>query len=438
MAEPAQEKTTATKSTETAKKVRAFVRRMYTRALEAKNQGKPVAYCMVASQYDEILYAMDIEPVWTENYAGLCAAKHMAEDYLTNAESEGYSRDICGYARTGIGFDALRCKLGNMPPDAPDGGMAKPDLLLGTGVCEPRYKWYQALGRYMDTPIYCIDLPFPPVDADLDAIKGYYVNYVREELKGLIDFLESQLGKKMDYDRLSQGLYRAEKARRLWLESYELRKAVPCPMAGQDSFNVFVPAFCAVCDEETLPFYQELHQEIKARVDAGIGAIPNEKYRLLWGGGLPPWHSMNMFDYFQNLGAVFVRETAYRPPDPFDIPSYTSDPLEIIALRAFHRFTYRHERACQNSGDPEVELLLEFIREYKADGMVMHASTSCRFRTIGQTHYNNLIRKYLEIPVLFLQSDIIDTKNYSKAQIETQIDAFVEVLGDRKDRQARV
>jgi hypothetical protein len=34
------------------------------------------------------------------------------------------------------------------------------------------------------------------------------------------------------------------------------------------------------------------------------------KYRLLWGSGLPPWHTMNIFNYFEGLGAVFVGETA--------------------------------------------------------------------------------------------------------------------------------
>jgi benzoyl-CoA reductase/2-hydroxyglutaryl-CoA dehydratase subunit BcrC/BadD/HgdB len=92
---------------------------------------------------------MDIVPVGTENFAGLCAAKMDAERFLDKAESEGYPRHLCTYATCGIGFDAMRRELGTQPPNAPDGGMAMPTVMLGSGmmICDPRYKWYQAAQR---------------------------------------------------------------------------------------------------------------------------------------------------------------------------------------------------------------------------------------------------------------------------------------------------
>jgi len=57
---------------------------------------------------------------------------------------------------------------GGIPEGAPDGGMAQPDLLLGSSyACDPRFKWYQATGKYMDVPTYNIDVLAPPVHADL-------------------------------------------------------------------------------------------------------------------------------------------------------------------------------------------------------------------------------------------------------------------------------
>src|SRR3990170_1618165 len=83
--EPSEEPTSATKSLECAKKVRPLVKEMYARAHEAKKQGRPVAYCMVMSQYDEILRAMDVTPIWTENHGGLCATKRDADRFLAKA-----------------------------------------------------------------------------------------------------------------------------------------------------------------------------------------------------------------------------------------------------------------------------------------------------------------------------------------------------------------
>ena len=105
--------------------------------------------------------------------------------------------------RTGIGFDAVRHELGGMRPDAPDGGMAEPTMLLGSsGMCDTRFKWYQALGHYKDTPICAIDMLWPPIDANLEEIRPYWVRYFKEQYKELIAFMERQTGRKMDYDRL--------------------------------------------------------------------------------------------------------------------------------------------------------------------------------------------------------------------------------------------
>lgn len=433
MAEEKKELTSATKSTETSKKVRPLVKTMYSRAHEAKEQGRLVAYCMVGCQYDEILRAMDITPVWTENYGGLCATKREAERFLMKAEFDGYSNVLCSYATTGIGFDAMRRELGEIPPNAPDGGMAEPDILLGCSCkCDPRYKWYQALGHYKKTPIYNFDVVTPPVDANLDEVREYYVKYQMEELKGLVAFLEKQSGKKMDWDKLNHVIDISEEAAELWRECHELRKAIPCPMPAEDHFRTFVPGRFWLGTQEALDFYRELRDELKQRVDNGIGVIPNEKYRLLWGGGLPPWHSMNIFNYFEGHGAVFVRETSYSPFDKIELPP-NLHPLERLARRSFGIFTYRHERANKGCGDPNVQQVLDWIVEYKADGIVMHQTMTCRAYTIGQIHYKRLVQEYIKIPIMILESDIVDTRTYSEAQTQERIDAFIELIASNKN-----
>ena len=106
--------------------MRALVKNIYKSAHEAKANGQKVAYIMVASQYDEILRAMDIVPLPTENYAGLCAAKRDMDRFLLKAEADGYSQVLCSYARIGLGFDSLRKDLGRIPDNSPDGGMPVP------------------------------------------------------------------------------------------------------------------------------------------------------------------------------------------------------------------------------------------------------------------------------------------------------------------------
>ena len=421
-------KTTATKATETARKVRGLVKTMYTRAHEARAEGKPVAYAMVGSQYDEILRAMDIVPIWTENYAGLCAAKRVAQNYLVKAEADGYSNVICGYVRTGLGFDGLRREMGEVP-DAPDGGMALPTLMLGSSaVCDPRFKWFQACGHYQDTPVFAHDVILPPIDADLDEVRDYYIAYLAQQLRDAVAFIEKTIGRRLDPDRLWEVIRLSDETERLWWETYQLRKAVPCPMPSEDHFNTFVPGYFMRGTPEALHFYQELYAEVKQRAENKIGVVPHEKYRLMWAGGLPPWHTMWMFNYFESFGAVFVIDTSYRPFEPVEVPSQVTDPIDYLAWRAFLRFTYRYDKARRNSGNPDVELILEMVNDYKVDGMVMHATRSCRATTIGQLHLKNLVQRYVKIPGLQLISDIIDLRDYSEAEWKSQIDSFLETV----------
>ncbi|MEK7847997.1 MAG: hypothetical protein AAB270_03645, partial [Chloroflexota bacterium] len=62
------------------------------------------------------------------------------------------------------------------------------------------------------------------------------------------------------------------------------------------------------------------------------------------------------------------------------------------------------------------------------DGMVMHATRSCRATTIGQLHLKNLVQRYVKIPGLQLISDIIDLRDYSEAEWKSNIDSFLETV----------
>jgi benzoyl-CoA reductase/2-hydroxyglutaryl-CoA dehydratase subunit BcrC/BadD/HgdB len=434
MEEKEQLKTTAVKGTDMARKVRGLVKNIYQSAHEAKAAGQKVAYFMVASQYDEIIRAMDIVPLPTENYAGLCAAKRDMDRFLLKAEADGYSQVLCSYTRIGLGFDSLRKELGGIPENAPDGGMPVPDMMLGSSaVCDPRFKWYQAAGRYLEVPTYSIDCLGPPVQADLNEVRDYYIQYQKDQFEGLINFLEKQTGKKMDPDRLWETIRLSDEAWRLWYEIDRLRVAVPSPMPTQDHFSIMVAGHYFSGTPLAVDFYQGLYDEVKNKVENRIGVIPEEKYRLLYGGGLPPWHTLWIFNYFESFGAVFVIENVYRGYDPVEVPGFVKDPVEYLAWRSFLRFTQRYEAARAHSGNPTVERLRDYIRDYRIDGVVFHACRSCRAMTVGQVHLKNLLGQYTEIPMMQLVSDMVDLRDYSEAQWKAQIGAFIEALAGRSN-----
>lgn len=432
------EKTSAAKGTETAKTIRQLVKKIYRQANEYKAAGKPVAWCMGQALQQDVLAAMDVASCYPENYAGLCATKRVEMPYLEKAESDGWARYLCGYSRLTLGYSCMRHELGMTPPDAPDGGMADPDMLIcSSNLCEPRYKWFQALARYMNTPIHCTDVVIPPCDRDLKALEGYYLDYQVKELRELVSFVEKVLGKKMDWDKLAQSVANSFKTMELAHEVYELRKAVPCPMPSEDWWAGGGPLFeFTTFDPDTVNFFISLRDELKEKVKNKIGVIPEEKYRLLW-AGLPPWHNMQIFNYFESLGAVVVAELTYyvswHPGIGYQVEIKPgSDPLEAIALSNFKRWTTWHDEARRDCDSFHSQMILDLIRDYKVDGFVAHMNNSCRVVNFGHTHASALAKERYGIPTLMLQSDIIDTRDYSDAQMKQQIDNFIETLESSK------
>ena len=451
----AEQRTPRRKSTEAASKIPGMAKALVAETLRAKEEGKPIAYCFICCGYDEIIRAMDITPVWVENYAGVCAAKREAPRFLERAEEDNLSRSLCTYATCGLGFDLLRQEYDGMPPDSPWGGMTKPDVMLGSGqmLCDPRYKWFQASQHYLpDVPVYVNNAFWPPYEDDIDyrEVENYYAKYMTEELRGLVKFLEKHTGRKMDWDRLSELVDLTDRTWNLIWDTYDLRRAIPTPMDTGDAMNTMVPIAFLMATQQAYDFFQELYNELKYRVDNKIGVIPEEKYRLMWGGGLPSWFALNDFNYFWSKGAVFPVETTYRIFETMaalDMPE-VSDPLEHIAWRFIKLFTRWHDQARKRPGShPDVERLIQYIEDYQIDGVVMHEAFSCRswhpgliwqlntlnkiYKPIPVLHLgkaSKTAQKYRELPSLVLESDIVDMSSYSEADTHNRIDAFIATL----------
>jgi benzoyl-CoA reductase/2-hydroxyglutaryl-CoA dehydratase subunit BcrC/BadD/HgdB len=287
-------------------------------------------------------------------------------------------------------------------------------------------------------------------DQDHREVLGYYHQYVVKQLRGLVAFVEEQTGKKMDYDRLRELVDLSDRTWNLIEETYKLRAAVPCPMGTGDAMNTMVPLNFMMATQTAYDFFLNLKKELEEKIAKREGEVQEEKYRLMWGGGLPSWFALSDFNYFNSKGASFPVETTYRmvaPLDEMNLPE-TRDPIERLAWRWLGFWTFWYDRARKRPGsEPDVERLINWIEEYKIDGIVMHEAFSCRTWHVGliwQLHQLAKIYKpipvfmmgkdgkreevYRELPSLILESDIIDITSYSEGETRNKIDAFIETL----------
>jgi benzoyl-CoA reductase/2-hydroxyglutaryl-CoA dehydratase subunit BcrC/BadD/HgdB len=399
---------------------RNHVKKFYEDAHRATAEGKPVAW--IASTFPvEMLLAMDIFPVWPENYASLCAARRVSVRLCEIAESKGFSKDLCSYAR---------CVIGSLfeKGDLPEGGMPRPDFLVAsTGACDTHFKWFQFVSRHFKVPMFLLDVPYNIGGADSEHLEKAHVEFYVSRLEELIDFLERQTGRKLDRERLRETIALSDRTSQLWMEIQNYRKTIPTPMDARDAFSAVFFMLCVPGTQMAVDFYEKLRDEIRERAESKFGIIENERYRLIW-DNLPPWFNLKFFEYLNSLGAVVVAETFSHVwmgrLDP-------SKPLESLARKYLPNFA-------NCSIDRKIALIENLAKDFKADGVILPTNWGCRMMSIGETIVKETIEKKLGVQSLILDMDSTDWRSYNETQIKTNIEVFLQILSEKKQKGRKV
>ncbi len=417
--------------------LRANIDKGYERSVEATKAGKPTAWSMVNWwEADPILKAMDIEIVYPENYGAVCAAFGKAQAFLDRSDAEGFPTHMCGYARNCIGYAAKMKELGEIPSEAPMGGMPKPMLLLCSGaLCDARIKWFQALGRYLDAPVWTVEMPHPGVEeSQMPGVREKAIDFMVKELREFVVFLERLTGRKMDWNKLDEIANDLIAINKIWYDLNEMRKVRPCPMHSRDFWTCMnASLFPAGDPKEALRLYQDMYDEVKQRVDDKIGAVANEKYRMIF-GELPPWHALKIFDELAERGWNFVIESwAYQAPKPMDY-SKISDPIERIATQTYQWLTGYFEDALK-----EKEYMgyfaypyIEWARTFQCDGALFHPLITCRTATNHLILAQDRLLSKWNVPAMIAEGDIVDLNLFDYADTMRKAEVLEEMMDHHK------
>ncbi|MBT8490146.1 MAG: 2-hydroxyacyl-CoA dehydratase family protein, partial [Deltaproteobacteria bacterium] len=69
---------------------------------------------------------------------------------------------------------------------------------------------------------------------------------------------------------------------------------------------------------------------------------------------------------------------------------------------------------------------------YNVDGFVIHSNRSCKPYSLGQYDIQKIVQRERDIPCLVIEADMVDERNFAESQIETRIDAFMEMIKGQK------
>jgi len=389
------------------------------RALEGAPQaGEPVAYQMIGGNVAEVLRNFGYHLVFPEVNALQCGIKRAAPDLLLKAEDLGYSPDVCGYVKNDIGL----AHSGNV---SPMGKLPPPSLLVCTySGCRTYIKWFEALAEYYQAPLFVLDVPYRRVPAP----RAEDVVYVVAQLEELIEVCERQTGRKFDIDRLREDLARSCEAEDLWVRIMDAARHRPSPLdAYFEAVFFMAPINVLRGSEAGLRFYRETWREIQERLEFGLGPVPEERVRVVIEGP-PPWMRFREFwDMFKAWGVVAVASTYAHVGGLYQagVRHDPRRPLESLAEVCCNCY-------CNWNLGLRAELMHQWVRDFEADALVIHSVKSCRSFSVGQADTREHFIKDLNIPTLFVESDLVDGRYFSAAQIKNRVDAFFERLAHKK------
>jgi len=386
----------------------------YIEAKTAAASGKQVAWITSGGPVEPLI-AMDVIPIYPENHAAMIGAAKMGTDLCEKAEAMGYSRDLCSYARADIAC---------APVDGgPIGGLPRPDMLVcGNNICGTVLKWYEAQARFFKVPLFIFDTPFCHTEFSEEARR-----YVRAQVEEYLAFLEGVCGRPCDRERLGEVGRLSIEGQRLWQAVLDTAAHKPAPLSAFDAFFHLALIVTLRGTATAVDYYRGLLTEMQERVAAGIGAVPRERYRLLW-DNLPVWYRTRwLSETFAARDACLVADT------------YTSawcGSLKYLREDDFlESLAEGYSRIYLNIGvDAMAREVLAMVDKYAVDGLVMHSNRSCKPYSLGQYDIQRIVQRERGIPTLMIEADMVDERSFAEGQVETRIEAFMEMIAAGKGR----
>jgi benzoyl-CoA reductase/2-hydroxyglutaryl-CoA dehydratase subunit BcrC/BadD/HgdB len=359
----------------------------------------------------ELLRPLGFHTVYPENHAAMCGVQRIVPALSDAVEAEGYSRDLCSYARTDLGS--------LVTGRSPAGRLPRPDLLACcTNICQTVLYWYRDLARRFQVPLVLVDTPFVYGEPT-----PHQLRYVADQLEEAISVAERVSGRTLDRAALSEAARLGREGSRLWGACLETARSRPAPWTGVDGFFHLAPIVALRGTEACNAYYRLLLDELRDRADRGIGGLKvAERHRLLW-DNLPIWYATReITTLLAERGFNFVCTTY---TNAWAEAASLIDPADPVASSARCYSLIMLNRDLPN----KLRLLERLGREFGVDGAVLHSDRSCKPYSIGQVDLKDRLASGLGIKALLLEADHNDPRAYARELASSRLAAFMESFG---------
>lgn len=407
---------------------RRLMSRWWQELTGADAEGRPVANVFVMGSSAEILRAFDIPMSFPEIAALQTAVRDKSMDYLLAAEDYGYSPDICAYVKVDVGLHLTG-------RNHPNGRLPKPGLVVATNMCNTYVKWSEIWERLYGCPVFVLDLPgWRGSGFEYKPARETFAHdrrYVEGQLRELIGLCEQVTGRAFDIDRLREVMAEVNRMSAGYQEIIAENRNRPAAFDALREGVVYQGIANAFRGDPDGSRYMEVaRDELREQVAAGIGVLPDERFRLLFVGPACYANFRRFIGFFRDWGSVFVHSEymSYAAGGIDRGIHYELDrPIESLAEQILRSSQETMSGIFYSHG-----WLADVVRQWSADGICFHGVKSCRTTSTGLPDTREWLTRNEDIPGLFIQSDLVDSRLFAAAQLKNRVDAFFESLESRR------
>jgi len=401
----------------------------YEQLTSTAETGRKVVSTFVPGNLNELIMCFGLLNNLPEINAIQNGMRKKSGAMIMDAERSGHSEDVCTYVKADIG----QMSKGNIAPNGKP--MPAPDLLLlsYTG-CFTFMKWFELLRHEHGCETVMLQVPYTGAGEVTDNMRQYVVKQLKEDV---IPALERVSGVKFDIDLLRENLRRSAEAEDNLVWVLESAKNIRSPIDAYFGGVYYIgPIFTAFRGtQDAVDYYRVLRSEIEKRLAENLGPITpegdmeEEKYRLVVEGP-PNWTSFRDFwKMFYDEGAVVVASTYTKVGGVYD-QGFRHDPehpLESLADYCLGCYTNRNL-------PNRVNMLVDYVNDYQADGLLINSIKSCNSFSAGQLMMMQQVEKRTGKPAAFIETDLVDPRYFSAANVKNRLESYFQMVEQKRSR----
>lgn len=344
----------------------------------------------------EILHAMGIYQMFPEALSCYLAAAGSEKIFIETAENNGIPKTLCSYHKAFIGL-------------AESGVLPKPKFIINTSLaCDVNHLSFRRVADYYNVPHFMIDVPLQYNESNL--------KYVENQLHQMVDFIDENSDFRLDENKFNEVIARSKNTIKNFREIIELRKDryLSDEMTSQ-MLSIFA-THIMLGTKEAEKYSEDMIKQ--------LSACPKEHkgVRLLWVHTLPYWQdALRNLINFTDRCEIVACDMVF---DALDVNPDEENPYRYMADRLLRN-------TVNGSGENRINAALEYAKKLNADGVVWYCHWGCK-QTAGSSAAAKAVFEENGLPTLILDGDGCNSQNVNDGQTVTRMEAFLELLENRK------